>query len=83
MNVVWKLGDEAPRVISGQHKPGNPRIWTVSLVVESETHGQRFLIKSRGKLTMPDMHELVTGHMREFSKEHGKIVAVSYKAHAR
>lgn len=82
MQATWD--SETGKVhITGKHKPGKPRLWTVCLYVANDNAKERIVFKPEGKMLLTDLDPLVGIHTDEFEKEHGTITKASWVATAR
>ena len=90
MQVFWdsRVGGP-PRMASGQtpkkaqHRRGTPRVWTIELMVWSETEKEKILIRPRGKMTMFDIQTIVDEHIAQFVSESGEVTRSYWSASAR
>lgn len=81
--ATWSLGMSAPRVISGEHKPGVAQRWTIQIVAEAGRVRQRWTMRPRSKVTLHDVEGLVQEEIAQFSKENGELEYLQWTAISR
>lgn len=83
MIATWATGQAAPNV-TGRHKPGTPRIWTVTMHLQAGEAKEKIVFHSKQKLPLRVLQEAVINvAMREFEQEHGALTLASWQAVAR
>ena len=82
MRAMYRNGMKGPLII-GQHKPGQLRAWTISLVGRTDEAVERHTYQPREKCRLMDLHDLVLEQLAEFIADHGEPKHVEWTAHGR
>lgn len=82
MQVTWSSRTNRT-IMTGQHKKGTPRQWSISLRVANGEAKETMLFRPKQKMLISDLTGFIGEHMDEFERLHGEIAEASWIANAR
>lgn len=84
MKVVWSSEDgRPPRIVSGKHKPGRPRMWTVSISFGNDKAEESYTLRPEGKILVTELDSIIAEVFDTFTKQYGTITKARWTAIAR
>jgi hypothetical protein len=82
MQVTWNSKTNKT-IMTGRHKGGTPRLWSVSVRVANSEAKETMLFRPKQKMLVSDLEPFIGEHMAEFERSHGEITEASWVANAR
>lgn len=84
MKVVWSSeSGQPPRIVSGKHKPGRPRMWIVTLTFGNDKAVDTITLRPDKKMLVSELDSVIAEAFDEFAEKYGHATKASWVAMAR